>query len=340
MRNILNIAAVVFATSVATAAVMPAAGPGSSLYATDAYPGFDLTGEIAAPEKKNPRWFQFIYGPEKNSPAEQMAYCKALEAEGDWSDAADEYDALVRKWPYSPEAPVAQERFADILLEHLDSTERAIKEYRYLLDFYPSKCDYAKIAEHLYKACEMWRAEGKRFVFFRFANTVDVRLAYEALVVRAPGASFAPKAMLTIASLREEDEDLENAISVYGNLRNAHHTSKEALEAIFREADARMKLLERKAYNRSRTLDVLAFLRQAVDTASNDERTEKLRQYYQELNTKLEDEDWKSTLFYDSPTRTKKSAINALQKFIVEHPGSSYAEKARERLKELQEVSK
>lgn len=340
MRNILNIATVIFATSVVSAVAVPAAGPGSSLYATDAYPGFDLTGEISAPEKKNPRWFKFMYGPEKDNPSEQMAYCKELESQGDWSDAADEYDALVRQWPYSSEAPKAQERFADILLEHLDSTERAIKEYRYLLDFYPSKCDYARIAELLYKACEMWRAEGKRFVFFRFANSVDVRLAYEALIVRAPGASFAPTAMLTIASLREEDDDFENAIAVYGNLRNAHPASKEALDAVFREADARMKLLERKAYNRSRTLDVLSFLRQAIVMAAKDERAEKLRRYYQELNTRIEEEDWKAAVFYDSPTRTKKSAINALQKFIVDHPASSYAEKARERLRELKEVSK
>lgn len=337
MRNISYAITVSFAIFVTCAMAMPSAGPGASLYATDAYPGFDLTGEISQPEKKEPRWFQFIYGPEKQTAAEQMAYCKQLESEGDWDDAADEYDALVRNWPYSPEAPLAQKRYADILLEHLDSTERAIKEYRYLLDFYPSKCDYTQITELLYKACQMWRAEGKMFIFFRFANSVDVRLAYEALVVRAPGASFAPAAMLTIASLRKDDQDLESAIEVYGNLRNSYPNSSEALDAVYLEADARMMLLERKTYNRSRMLDVIAFLKQSIEAHSSDKRTENLRNYYEELNARLEDEDWKAASFYDSPTRTKKSAINALMKFIAEHPASSHAEKARLRLKELQE---
>lgn len=279
-----------------------------------------------------------MFGPEKDTSSAQMEWCKELEGRGEWSDAASEYDALVREWPFSAEAPLAQKRLADIKLEHLGETEEAITEYRYLLDFYPADCNYAEVAEILYKACELWRDEGKMFVFFRFDNTVDVRVAYEALVLRAPGAKFAPDALLTIASLREDEGRLEEAVEVYGNLRNLHPASKAASTALTREAAARMAILRSKGYNRSRVVDTLDFLTRA--TAEPGENAAQLRSYRDELRRHLEEEDWKAACFYDSPTRTRRSAISALERFVAEHPASQYAAQARARIAEIEKGAK
>ena len=217
-----------FAVSVLLPAfAQPVTGPGSALYATDAYPGFDSESEIVNPGRKEPRWFGFVFGPKMDSAAEQMAWCRSLEGERRFSKAIREYDALVREWPFSPEAPEAQRRMADLLLD-AGELEDAIAEYRYLLDFYRSQCDYSGVARLLFKCCEMWRDEGKRFIFFRFANTIDVRRAYEALVLRAPGETFAPAAMLVIAGLREDEDRLDEAVAVYGNLRGSGFSRRRA----------------------------------------------------------------------------------------------------------------
>lgn len=323
-------------SALSPAFALPTTGPGSALYATDAYPGFDSEDEIVSPGRKEPRWFGFIFGPKMDSAAEQMAWCRSLEGERRFSKAIGEYDALVREWPFSPEAPEAQRRMADLLLD-AGELEDAIAEYRYLLDFYRSQCDYSGVARLLFKCCEMWRDEGKRFIFFRFANTIDVRRAYEALVLRAPGETFAPAAMLVIAGLREDEDRLDEAVAVYGNLRNIHPGSEAAHEAVFREAAARIRLLEKKGYNVSRCRDTVSFLRQAVELNAADARVGELREMLEKAKAVYEEECWKAARFYDSPTRTKRSAYSALEGFVEEHPASPHVAEAKARMAELKE---
>ena len=78
---------------------------GNSPYATDAYPGFDGLDDLPKPEKKDTSWFLHV---SRDTPAEQLAYAQQMEAEGSLRAARRGYDALVREWPASPEAPKAQ----------------------------------------------------------------------------------------------------------------------------------------------------------------------------------------------------------------------------------------
>lgn len=337
-RKVLFLSASALAVALSAQAVPPGASPGPDVrYATDAYPGFDSEDEIIKPSRKTPRWFRWFTGPEKDTAAEQLAYAASLESEEEWSDARKEYDALVREWPTAPEAAKAQKAVADILLSHELDYEASFVERRYLLDFYSSQCDYDAEAETLFKTAELMREEGKTVLYFRFDNTVDVRRAYEAVVLRAPGASFTPGAMLTIAGLREDEDKQEFAVSVYENLRNLHPKSPEAAEALYREARARMVVFNRCEYNRDRVLDTIAFMRLALSLGSlNDTQKTEVQGYLAETTQLLEDEAYKAAKFYDSRTRTKRSAINAYERFLSEYPASDRAAEVRRRLFELQ----
>ncbi len=339
-RKPLLIAIAALAVALPSQAVPPGASPGPGVrYATDAYPGFDSEDEIINPSRKTPRWFHWFTGPEKDTVAEQFAYAAGLAAEEEWRDARKEYDALVREWPTAPEAAKAQKAIADILLSHELDYEASFVERRYLLDFYSSQCDYDAEAKTLYKTAELMREEGKTILYFRFDNTVDVRRAYEAVVLRAPGASFTPEAMLTIAGLREDEDKPEVAVTVYENLRNLHPKSPEAREAVYREAKTRMVVLRRREYNRDRVKDTIAFMRMALsDGKLEDVRRAEVQGYLAEATGLLEDEAYKAAKFYDSRTRTKRSAINAYERFLSEFPASDRAPEVRRRLFELQEL--
>ena len=315
---------------------MPGLGPGvnGARYATDAYPGFDDTDEITKPERKEPRWFRFLTGPGRDSAAEQFSYCVGLLQKGDFSTARRQLDALVREWPTSPEAPKAQLALAEICLDPLHDTEDAFKEHRYLLDFYSLQCDYEKVADRLYEIAGRLKEEGKEILFVRFANTVDVRRAYETCVLRAPGAKWVPAAMLTIGSLREDEGKYDEAVKVYENLRNLHPGTEEALSAIARESAVRMILLRNHEYNRSRCLDTRDFLKMARGTCRAED-AEAIEADLREAETLLEREAYLGATFYDSPTRTKRSAINAYERFLADYPTGARADAARARLKEL-----
>ena len=337
------IASFALATSIAPCAMAlgehptPGAGAGPQTgvrYATDAYPGFDSEKDTVSPERKTPRWFSFITGPSRDSAAEQFEYCRGLIADERWSKARRELDALVREWPTSPEAPRAQQTLAEICLDHVDDPADAFAEYRYLLDFYSLSCDYDKIADRLYQVANLMKSEGKEVCFIRFANTVDVRRAYEACVLRAPGASWVPEAMLAIGALREDEGKYGEAVKVYENLRNIHPGSDEAKSALLREAEARMVLLRDHAYNRSRSRDTVDFLRQSLKGCRESDMA-RIQECLAEASGLIAEEEWRATTFYDSPTRTRRSAVSAYEKYLAEHPDSVHAAEARARLEEL-----
>ena len=331
---------ILFAVALAAAFVGYAADPGVSpgpgvRYATDAYPGFDFNDGNFKPEKKTPRLFGFITGPKMDNAAAQSAWAAQLESEGDVSGARKAYDALVREWPTAPEAAPAQLKVAKLLAAELDY-EESFKEYRYLLDFYSSHCDFSAVAQEMYKLAELMREEGKTILFFRFRNTVDVRRAYESLVLRAPGADFVPKAMLTIAGLREDEERFGEAVTVYENLRNIYPASSEATEAAYREARTRMNIVREHEYNRNRVRDTSGYLRQTIsDVVLAEDRVAELRAWQAECEGLLENEAWKSAKFYDSPTRTKTSAVNAYRAFLQDYPAGQHSDEARTRIAEL-----
>ena len=328
----------------ALAAVMPAfsyaVSPGGrtfdtgARYATDAYPGFDQFEENTSPQKKEPKWLSWITGPKCDSAAEQLEYCEKLISEQLWSKAVAELDALVRQWHSSSQAPRAQQLLAEVLEKNIDDSEEAFKEYRYLIDFYSLQIDYNAAADSMYRlACKL-RIEGKTIVFFRFKNTVDVRRAFEACVLRAPGAEWAAQAMLIIAELREEEGRYTEAIKVYENLRNIRGDCSEAKQALVREAEARMKVLSKFGYNRERVTDTLSFLESASLRCDADGRA-KISTYLSDVREVLEEEAFQSAKFYDSRMRTKRSAIAAYEEFLSKYPAGKYSSVVRSRLEEL-----
>ena len=331
---VLGCGAVVFAQQ-------PTLGPGANgaRYATDAYPGFDSEEDNVKPERKEPRWFQFILGPKRDNAADQYAYCQELVEDESWSKACRELDALVRNWPTAPEAWKAQLQMADIRLTKLGDAEDAFADYRYLLDFYSLQCDYAATADKLYEVAGIMKLEGKEIMFVRFANTVDVRRCYEMCVLRAPGARWVPDAMLTIAALREDEGKFTEAIKVYENLRNLHPETEEAKTAVVREAAARMIVLRDHGYNRARALDTVDFMKMAMrlcrpaDVAA-------IQAHMDEARGLLEDEAYRGARFYDSSTRTKRSAVAAYEQFLKDYPQSAHADEIKARIEELKGAEK
>lgn len=313
-------------------------GPGTR-YATDAYPGFDTERAQVSPTKKTPKWFAWINGPNRDTAREQFAYCRSLEAAGDWSKAVKHYDALVRQWPTEPEAPKAQQAMADILFTQLKDYEEAFEAYRYLLDFFSLRCDYNAVADRLYEIAGLLRLEGKTILFFRFKNTVDVRRAFETCVLRAPGAKWAPEAMLTIGDLREEEGKFGEAVKVYENLRNIHFGTAEALTSLVREGAARMQILKDHAYNRERVRDTIDFLKLAMTNCRKDD-VARLQAWFDEACGHSEEEAFRAAEFYDSRMRTRRSALSAYERFVRDYPESVHVERAKARIVELKGETK
>lgn len=327
--------------SAAWAANQPGVSPGPGVrYATDAYPGFDTEEDAGKPEKKEPRWFAWFTGPKMTTATDQLAWARGCEREGSWGAARRGYDALVRHWPTAPEAVQAQKALADLLLSHDLDYEGAFAEYKYLLDFYSLECDYDAVAAQMYKVANLMREEGKRVLFFRFANTVDVRRAYEVVVRRSPGAAFVPEALLTIAALREDEGKYGLAVEVYESLRSLYPDAPETKTALLRESRVRMAILEENGYNRSRVSDTIGFLKLALRETDQPAAQKELAAMLTRVERDLEDEAYRAAKFYDSRTRTVRSAVRAYERFLIDYPVGAHADEVRARLSVLKEETK
>ena len=316
---------------------------GNSRWATDQYPGFEGLDRLPVPEKKEKGWLREWLGigsPEGVTAQEQLAVAQKLEEEGEFKDAAKAYDALVREWPASPEAPKAQLRLASILESHLAEYDEAYEEYAYLLDFYPSDCNFAEIAEAQYKLVNLLHDTRRMFFGMSFTGNRELRQSYERIVRRTPGAEYVPEAMLKIADLREQDTDYEEAIKVYATLRSGYRGTKEARRALYLEAKARMWLVRRLAYNLPRCKDTQNYLKLALRNDPSNPGAEEMRTWLKELSDYLSEDAWVRAKFYDSPQRTKHAAIASYERFLAEHPDSSHAEVARARIAELKNAEK
>ncbi len=305
---------------------------GQSIYATDAYPGFDGLDKLPVPEKKEKSWF---LGVSRDTPAEQLAYAKEEEAAGNIRSARRACDALVREWPVSPEAPVAQLMLAMIWANKEEDYEEAFTELNYLLDFYSRDVDYTKLVEYQYKLANLMVKNRKTFWGMSFTSLRVLRQNYEMIVRRAPGATYVPEAMLQIASLREQDQQYEEAVEVYSTLVSKFPVTIEARKALYLGSKDRMWLVRRHAYNQKRCQDTVNHLKQVLRLAPDLEQADELNTWLNEVTEYLAEEAFVKAKFYDTKQRTRHASAMAYQRFLKEYPQSKHADEARARINEL-----
>ena len=307
---------------------------GNSPYATDAYPGFDGLDDLPKPEKKETSWFWFLRA-KYDTPAEQMAYAQQMEAEGSLRAARRAYDALVREWPASPEAPKAQLSLAMLWAKKYMDYDEAFEAIEYMLDFYPRECDYLELVNYQYQLVNMMIKEKKTFLGMSFTSTRVCRQHYESVVRRAPGASYVPETMLKIADLREQEDQYEEAVQVYATLSSKFPQTPEARAATYLEAKARMWLCRRLSYNRHRCKDTHNYLDMAMKKVPDLDQMDELKTWRSELSQHLSEDAYAQAKFYDTKQRTRHAALTAWERFLKEYPDSPHAEEARARIEAL-----
>jgi hypothetical protein len=85
-----------------------------------------------------------------------------------------------------------------------------------------------------------------------------------------------------------------------------------------------------------RCRDTIAFLKLAL-ISCREADAQRLRECLVDAEGRIEGEAWRAAMFYDSPTRTKRSAVRAYEKYLAEYPDGPHAEEAKERLSVLKE---
>lgn len=330
-------AAAVLAAGRACADNMPvpgSAGTGEMGYATDAFPGFDPDSWKV--EQKKPSWW-FSVESSCKTPGEQWNFVCGLKKKGKWKKVRKACEALVREWPESAEAALAQETIANLYVTQFDDIYEAFDEYDYLLKFYPGLCRYGQIVEMQFRLAECMYEEqkAKGWMSFAWTGPDTIRKKYEKTVRYAPGAAHVPDAMMRIAALRSESGDRARAVLAYEEVRNRFAGTPQAAEALYLEAKELAAQVRENPHNRHRRRHAINYMKQALEKSPDHPRAKEIKAWMDALEAEAEEEAWKEALFYDTRQRSRNAAVSAYEVFAEQFPGSPRAAQARERVKAI-----
>ncbi len=326
----------IFFTLLLCAALNPAlaqygrSGMGNRGYASDNFEGFESLEDGRIKQKEGSIWFRLS---EDSAPA-QLAYCRQREADGHLNSARKGYEALVRKWPATPEAAQAQLALASVL-EKRGQYGKAFDEYQYALTHYSGSCPYNEIIDRQFRIANYLLHNNKSMFGWILSGTKDIRMRFEQIVINAPRSAIAPEAMMKVGSIREGDKDYAEAITVYDGILNRYPASKEAPTAAYLSSKCRHILSMKHSYNENRCRESIAFLKAALLRLPNHPNRNDLEQWLIELNALLVEQNYQKALFYDTQRYNTDAKVSAYRRFLVEFSDSKYGETVRNRLTEL-----
>lgn len=286
------------------------------------------------PERKHPGFF---HRPDKSTPGEQLEYARALEAAGRIRTAMKQYDALVRQWHASPEAPIAQEAYARLLARR-EKYEKAFTAYQYLFDFYAGAFDSERILEEQFKIANAVRIErhGGLFLFKGVAAPEQALPMFSKIVANAPQGSRAAEAQFMIGSIHEDSGDYNLAASAYESVQLRYPSSPMAEEAAFGRARSLYMLAKKTPRDEEGIRNAISALSLCLRDFPANPNAETARGYLGEMRNRIEKLYYERAVFYDRAAHRPEAAVMAYREFIGLFPSSERKEAVEQRMDYLQ----
>ncbi len=274
-------------------------------------------------ERKTTGW---IFGrPSADRPAEQQALAQRMEAAENPGHAARAYDALVRRWPYAPEAAPAQQRLAE-LTDARGKFQKAFAEFRYLLHFYPEQAAPETILKRLFAIANHYRGEGRE----RIALPMFLQIAE-----LAPQWQGTPQALLLAGLLQAADRKWNEAIETFERITANHPGTAEAEAAAGQAAHALYRLARRYPEDEAvQTRALASFAATLRDYPGHADRGS-LQDEMADLTARRYNHHFDAARFYDSPRFKTETAVAAYEEFLRRFPSAPQADDVRRRLGEL-----
>lgn len=293
------------------------------------------------PEWKTPEW---LHSPKKDTATEQLAYAQKREEAGRLSSACSEYDALVRQWPTSPEAPIAQIALARVYVAR-NQKDKAFREYQYAILMFPNAIAYEHTVQtqmDLLRAMEDELGTG----FLGLGETLSadyIARLYQVVAQNSPASDRAPECYFRMGELYASDfaKDYDLALEPYDTVLARYPQSTWAPLAAYRAARARVLISRSVPRDIKRARSALHSISTVLQThatalAAQPEALESLRAWHAEMSQHLANEEYQQAAFYDTIRHKPESAIVAYRRFLELHPKGPNSDRARARLAELE----
>lgn len=285
------------------------------------------------PERKEPSMW---HNPHADTPAAQLALAHQYEQAGRSSRAIKAYNALVHEWHTTPEALLAQEALAR-LEEETGDFEQAFAEYQYLVAYFSGQFDYLATIEHQYRCANALRTVSHRFLGIKTESLEGVRQMYERILLNGPHWAKAPEVAMTVGALREQEDELEEAVSEYERIANRYAGTDTARDGAYRAAFCRYEIAHRHPRDAQARHFAITSLTSFLRTYPLDPRHDELAVCQAELTQANVTASYEQALFYDRNRNERAAAIMAYRDFLRRFPDAPQAKAAAARLAKLEQ---
>ncbi len=310
-------------------AQMPPAGP--SLPTTP-------SPEKKAAVKRGVHWYRH---PVRPTPDEQERYAASLHKANRLRESANAYQALVYAWPDSPQAAAAQLSLAGIQQER-QRYDKAFDEYQYLIDNYAGKFSYIEVVERQFQIANhlMSAKRGQFLIFPGFEAPERALPLFEKIIRNAPSWEKAPLAQLNIGMIHEANHDPEEAIAAYEVLLNRYPGSSWAPGASYHQACCLEELSNDRPNDESALNAARSALVDFIRTYPDNSGVPDARLRLDRLNIRRERMAFERAYFYDRLAHRPEAALQSYEDFVKRFPSSESTPLARERIEVLKSLVK
>lgn len=301
--------------------------------------GVGRTQAPPLPQDPAPRWAD---RPSQNpvQPSEEarelFTAAKEYDEAGSYSNALSVYRQVVRLHPFSPEAPKAQFRYAQIL-EERGELNRAFDAYQALMTKYPNSKDFDQaVASQINIANEFLK--GRRLTLFGIPiiNSIErTQRMYQSVLTNAPFNRQAPVAQFNLGLAYERQGKAQEAIRSYQIVLDKYPNSTVCDDALYQIGYVYMRMGEA---GRSEDLSAVVQARETFEDFlveyPKSEKAAQARDNLEKLNSKQSGDLLSIARFYDR-TRDYRAAVIYYNDVIRKLPSTPDAKIAETRINEL-----
>jgi outer membrane protein assembly factor BamD len=187
-----------------------------------------------------------------NTPQEQLALGKQLQAKKDYGNALSAYRRLIRRWPTSSAAQEARLGLAESL-GALGYYFKAYKTYQELIEKNPNSPYFDTVLQHEFEIANLFLGGEKHKVWvFKVFPALDKSIEiYEKIVKNGPYSKVGPEAQFRIGLAYEKQKEYVSAVHAYEKLLERYPQHPLAENAQFQIGWAYKQEAKRSEYDQN-----------------------------------------------------------------------------------------
>lgn len=272
----------------------------------------------------------------KDTPEDQVAYAQKLYEEKHLKDALREFKKLLKTYPLSKEAPLAQ-YYAGRIMEDLDNPYEAFKAYQKVIDTYPYTELVDEVIEKEYKIAEQFFSGKKIKIVGKWQMPAKDKAIeiFKAVADNAPYGKYADLAKFKAGMSYKDIQDYNSAILMFKDLIDRYPNSSVIDKARFQLAECSKLLAVKPAYDQTPTNLARKEFEDFLKKHPDSNMASDAKKVVDKLKSSEAEHAYETGRFYEA-NRSPESAVIYYKDIVRNYPDTEWAKKAEERLNELE----